>query len=169
MTTAAERGVPMLAQPPRKARGGEYDYFNALPPTKRRYLLARMSRDPDALRIEDLASDLGCTIDEAWAWWVGRLTQNGFQGVGSYRPADEFASLTDDHSPLGFGLRASHTGDSLLDSADVASLLSVELETVKTWTYRKVLPPATHRFSDRPVWLESTIRRWGAETGRLGA
>lgn len=49
---------------------------------------------------------------------------------------------------------------------EIAALLGVKEQTVRTWRYRKLLPEPDATVSGIPVWRRSTILRWAKETGR---
>ena len=50
--------------------------------------------------------------------------------------------------------------------AEVAHRLGVQVDTVRTWRKRGVMPSPDWDLAGGPVWRWSTIRAWAIETGR---
>jgi predicted DNA-binding transcriptional regulator AlpA len=54
-------------------------------------------------------------------------------------------------------------GEQILDSAGVADMVGLTVNTVHTYHSRGSMPPADLYLGDNPGWYESTIRAWIAE------
>ena len=68
----------------------------------------------------------------------------------------------DDTLALRDALRAT-----LIDTADIAALADVQVETVRMWRWRGVLPEPALVKSGTPLWLRDIIINWLYDTGRL--
>lgn len=53
-----------------------------------------------------------------------------------------------------------------LGQVEVAALLGVEVETVKKWRHRNLLPAAVGEVNGLPVWRRHHIIAWADSTGR---
>lgn len=60
-------------------------------------------------------------------------------------------------------------GRTLMYTRHVSHMFGVREQTVSMWRYktREVMPDPDGWDGKRPYWYESTLRRWGRETGRL--
>lgn len=50
--------------------------------------------------------------------------------------------------------------DDLLTVHDFAKLLGVTDGTIRTYLYRKTIPPPDRRIGRSPVWYRATVERW---------
>lgn len=48
----------------------------------------------------------------------------------------------------------------LVGVAEIAAMLGVNINTVRSWRKREMMPPEEWLISHTPVWRESTIRAW---------
>lgn len=142
-------------------RGGEYDWYFALPAGQR----SRISRDfmadaPDGLTPDHVATILMAeSVDDAMEYWLSviRLSR-AYSEISEddlWGPApayDDAVSVTDLVGPL-----------------EVAERLGVKVTTVHQWRFRGVIPQPTVVVSNTPIWAWAELEHWALETGRLCA
>lgn len=125
---------------------GEFDWFYDLPVSRRRSV-ARWHMTANGLGIEDLATTLDCSIDEAAAQWLEAID---FHARAS--------SILDD-----FDNQAADDSSDILGPHEVAELVGVRLNTIAQWRHRGTGPVPDRVIGMGPLWFRSTVESWFAE------
>jgi predicted DNA-binding transcriptional regulator AlpA len=143
----------------RRNPGAEWDWYYALPESERRYIHAHYMVDK-GLGPDEIADQLGLTIDEAMDYWLDTVRTHRNRYMARLDPLSDEWSLEECGAD-------DHTMDTLLGPDECAELLGVMRNTIAQWRHRNTLPTPTMTLSGLPIWQRQTILDWANDTGRL--
>jgi hypothetical protein len=142
--------------------GGEFDWYYALDDTTREYI-RRDYMAPDGLGPDELATQLGTTIDDAMARWLEVVLAN--KGLGRYSDVDEWEAESV-RCLEGSGVVDVNPID-IVGPVEIAQRLSVGTSAIRQWRRRNLLPPVLTTVSGMDLWDWQIVETWARNTGRL--
>ncbi len=146
----------------KRAPGGEWDWFYALP-VGERASISRDHMDPDGMGADELATHLGTDVDSAMAQW--NAARRLARGLGRWTAADE-ASEWDARAEMSCDTDDVVLPSDLMGPVEIASYLGCKVDTVYQWVTRGRLPEPWGVLSGTRLWKRADIETWANETGR---
>jgi hypothetical protein len=137
----------------RRNPAAEWDPFYCAPDDVRRYVRRHLFASRGAGIAVDQMADLA-GFDDVNEWWSAVITAASVMREHERVNNWETEELEDDND--------------LVAPAELAALLGVSRDTLRTWRMRGQLPPPDFTLDgDRcPVWTLRRVRDWAAATGR---
>lgn len=132
---------------------GEWDWFYSLPEADRVYVQAHHMVE-NGVHPDVVATELGVTVEEAMAQWVGAILAARAAGTSRRDPLEGWE---DDEA-------WAHRWDDLPDyigTAGIAVILDVSDATPRQWRVRGKLPEPTYLVDGmHPIWSRADIGAW---------